>query len=42
MLLNIFLFSLLYIWQEIAKIKLEVGIAETVKWYWNNKDKIRK
>lgn len=24
------------------KIKLEVGIAETVKWYWDNKDKIRK
>lgn len=24
------------------KIKLKAGIAETVKWYWDNKDKIRK
>lgn len=24
------------------KISLEVGIAETVKWYWENKDKVRK
>ena len=24
------------------QMTLETGIAETVKWYWDNKDKVRK